>query len=169
MRNKKKEVEPWEELAINKSSYYKYLSLGMPKEMAEAKAWIEVRAGLAQQGSGKIQVGGQTFSAKDLIDLRGKVLQAQEQNLQFKNRLEALNVAEREARLVDSGELSEVLVSILYPLRQALDALPENLASALNPTDPARAESILEQELHNIYDSLCKNLEKDERTKKISY
>jgi hypothetical protein len=168
MRKKLKESEPWDDLGINKSSYYKYLNLGMPQEMAEAKAWIEIRVGLTQQGAGKIQIGGQVFTAKDLIDLRGKVMQAQEQNLQYKNRLEALNVAEREGKLVDSGELSEVLVSILYPLRQALDALPENLASALNPTDPARAESILEQELHNIYDSLCKNLEKDERTKKIS-
>ena len=169
MPKREKEPEAWEQLAISKSTYYKYLGLGMPDDIAEAKGWLEVRAGLAQQGSGKIQIGGQTFTAKDLIDLRGKVLQAQEKNLTLKNRLEALNVSEREGKLVNAEELSEVLVSILYPLRQALDALPENISGALNPQDPARAESILEQELHNIYENLCKNLEKDEHTKKLSY
>ena len=137
----------------------------MPAVVEEAKEWMQVRAGLQRQGSGKIEIGGRSFEAGDLIDLRGKVLQGQADNLMLKNRIERLNVEEREGRLVESDTLCETLSSILYPLRKALDQLPENIATALNPNDPARAESILEQELENIYADLCKSLENNETTK----
>ena len=86
----------WEQLNINKSTYYKYLKLGMPKDFADAQDWIALRAGLAQSGSGKIEVGGRTYTAKDLVDLRGKLLEGQAENIALKNKIESLNVAERE-------------------------------------------------------------------------
>lgn len=160
-----REQKPWEQLSIHKTSYYKYLKMGMPEVIEEAKEWLQLRAGLQRQGSGKIEVGGREFEAQDLIDLRGKVLKGQADNLMLKNRIEKLNVEEREGRLVDVDSLTETLSAILYPLRKALDQLPENIATALNPNDPTRAESILEQELQNIYSDLCKTLSKNEQTK----
>jgi hypothetical protein len=158
----------WEVLDIHKTTYYKYKKLGMPDEFEEAKKWMQLRNGMAQQGSGKIEIGGRTFTAQNLIDLRGKLLEGQAENVSLKNRIENLNVQEREGKLVDVDALNETLVKILYPLRKALDQMPENIASAVNPDDPSRAETIIEQELENIYADLVKTLSQDERTKKIS-
>lgn len=160
-----REAKAWDTLGIHKTSYYKYLKMGMPEVIEEAKDWIQCRAGLQRQGSGKIEIGGREFEASDLIDLRGKVLKGQADNLLLKNRIEKLNVEEREGRLVDVDSLTETLSSILYPLRKALDQMPENIASALNPEDPTRAETILEQELQNIYSDLVKSLSRNEQTK----
>jgi len=159
--------EKWEELGISRSAFFKYKKLGMPERAQEAEEWLQVRAGLASKGSGKIEVGGRTFEAKDLIDLRGKVLEGQAENILLKNRIEKLNLDEREGKLVDSDLLCATMAKILYPLKKALDQMPENLAQALNPEDPSRAESILEQELENIYADLCKNLQQDEGTQKL--
>ena len=160
---------PWQELNIKRSTYYKYVKQGMPETLEDAKDWLQVRAGLARQGSGKIEIGGKTFTAQDLIDLRGKLLEGQSENIMLKNRIERLHVEEKEGRLVDSDELCATLSKILYPLKKALDSMPENLASALNPTDPSRAEAILEQELENIYADLCKSMESHQRTKQFKY
>lgn len=164
-----KAPKPWEDLGIHRVTWYKYIKMGMPENKEDAQEWLRLRAGLARQGSGKIEVGGRTFEAQDLIDLRGKVLEGQATNLTLKNRIEKLNVEEREGRLVDKDELSATLAKILYPLRKELDQMPENLASALNPEDPSRAEAILEQELKNIYANLCKSLESDETTNNIKF
>lgn len=161
------EIKPWDDLNIHKTTYYKYKKIGMPDDLSEAKNWIELRAGLAEQGSGKIEIGGRTYDAKDLIDLRGRVLEEQANNLVLKNRIEKLNVDEREGRLVDQDALCSTLSKILYPLRKALDQMPENISAALNPEDPGRAEAILEQELKNVYADLCKSLGSDEQTKDI--
>jgi len=158
----------WEVLDIHKTTYYKYIKLGMPEDYEEAKKWMQLRHGMAQQGSGKIEIGGKTFTAQNLIDLRGKLLEGQAENVALKNRIENLNVQEREGKLVDVDALNETLVKILYPLRKSLDQMPENIASAVNPEDPARAETIIEQELENIYADLVKSLGSDERTKAIS-
>ena len=65
-------------------------------------------------------------------------------------------------KLVDADELAQTMASILYPLRKALDQLPENISTALNPEDPQRAESILEQALESVYADLVKNLNNHE-------
>ena len=164
-----KSPKPWDVLEIHRTTWYKYVRQGMPETLEDAKEWLQVRAGLARQGSGKIEIGGKTFTAQDLIDLRGKLLEGQSENIMLKNRIERLHVEEKEGRLVDSDELCATLSKILYPLKKALDSMPENLASALNPTDPSRAEAILEQELENIYADLCKSMESDQRTKQFKY
>ena len=158
----------WEVLDISKSAFYKFKKLGMPEETEQAKEWLQLRSGLASQGSGKIEIGGRTFEAQDLIDLKGKVMEAQAENLALKNRVERLNVAEREGKLVDADESAQVLLQILYPLKKALDQMPENLAPALNPNDPSRAEAILEQELENIYLDLNKSFKKNQATQDVS-
>lgn len=158
----------WEKLGIHRVTFYKYVKQGMPEDYNGATDWMQVRAGLAKQGSGKIEIGGRTFTAQDLIDLRAKVMEGQATNLDLKNRIEKLNVAEREGTLCNVDLLNETLIKILYPLRKALDQLPENIATALNPDDPTRAESILEQELENIYADLTKALNQDEQVNGIS-
>ena len=152
--------KPWEKLQIQRSTYYKFKKLGMPEDTTKAKAWINERQAMATTGSGKIVVGGKTYTAQDLLDLRGKVMTAQAENLNLKNRMEKLNLEEREGRLIDADQQIKTLNKIILPLKKALDAMPENLAKALNPDDPDRAETILETELANIYEDLTKNLEK---------
>lgn len=162
-----KEDTQWELLDLAKATYYKYLKLGMPETLTEARKWIQLRNGMAKQGSGKIEIGGRTFEAQDLIDLRGKVMEAHAENLSLKNRIEKLNVLEKEGKLVDSDTATETILQVLYPLKKALDQLPENISSALNPEDPSRAEAVLEQELENIYSDLNKSFQKKNINGKI--
>lgn len=152
----------WEVLDIHKTTYYKYKKLGMPEPFEEAKEWIRLRSGMAQQGSGKIEIGGRTFESQDLIDLRGKLMEEQAQNISLKNRIDKLNVLEREGKLVDADTASNTIMQILHPLKKALDQMPENISGALNPDDPSRAEAILEQALQAIYEDLQKSFKNKE-------
>ena len=153
---------PHELHGLKKPTYYKFIKLGMPKEIEAAKQWRADRESLQPgfNGGGEITIGGRTYNAQDLMDLRGKVMEGQATNLDLKNRIEALNLAEKEGRLIESEQLTETLHKILVPLRKALDQMPENLATALNPDDPIRAETILNQELQNVYADLTANLVK---------
>ena len=163
----KKEKAKWEELDISRSAFFKYKKLGMPEPIEDAKEWLQVRSGLAKQGSGKIEIGGRTFKAQDLIDLRGQLMEGQAENIALKNRIDRLNVAEREGKLVDADESAQVLLQILYPLKKSLDQMPENICNALNPNDPSRAEAILSQELENIYQDLQKSFDKNKKIKDV--
>lgn len=151
----------WEQLDISRRSWYAYKKDGCPENLERARAWITERQALTEK-SNRIIVGGKSFTAADLLDLKGQVMEEQRQNLKLKNRIEELNVAEREGRLRDVDELTETLSRIVVPLKKALDALPENIAKAQNPDDPGRAEEILRQELENIYADLISNMNKNE-------
>lgn len=149
----------WEVLNIKRATFYKYKNEGMPADLEQAKQWMQERQAFAKGGS-QIVVGGKTFTASDLLDLRGQVMEQQKINLELKNQIEKLNLDERTGRLVDADQQAEALARLIVPLRKALDALPENIAKAQNPDDPARAEEILRQELENIYADLVANMEK---------
>jgi hypothetical protein len=159
--------EKWEVLDISRSAFFKYKKLGMPEQTEEAKEWLQVRAGLAKQGSGKIEIGGKTFEAQDLIDLKGQLMEGQAENIALKNRIEKLNVLEREGKLVDADEAQKVLLQVLYPLKKALEQMPENLCNALNPNDPSRAEAILEKEINQVFEDLQKNFKKNKQTENV--
>ena len=160
--------EKWEVLDISRSAFFKYKKLGMPEQTEEAKEWLQIRAGLAKQGSGKIEIGGKTFEAQDLIDLKGQLMEGQAENIALKNRIEKLNVLEREGKLVDADEAQKVLLQVLYPLKKALEQMPENLCNALNPNDPSRAEAILEKEMNQVFEDLQKNFKKNKQTENVS-
>lgn len=153
----------WEKVGLKRAVFYKYKKLGMPEDTKDALKWIAEKQAMQTQGNGLITIGGHTYTAQDLLDLRGKLLENQTENLSLKNRIEELNLAEREGRLMDGDKLTETLSKILVPLRKALDAMPENLASSLNPDDPGRAEQILTQELQNIYADLTQTISKNEQ------
>lgn len=159
--------EKWEVLDISRSAFFKYKKLGMPEQTEEAKEWLQIRAGLAKQGSGKIEIGGKTFEAQDLIDLKGQLMEGQAENIALKNRIEKLNVLEREGKLVDADEAQKVLLQVLYPLKKALEQMPENLCNALNPNDPSRAEAILEKEMNQVFEDLQKNFKKNKQTENV--
>jgi len=163
-----KTQEKWEVLDISRSAFFKYKKLGMPEQTEGAREWLQIRAGLAKQGSGKIEIGGKTFHAQDLIDLRGQLMEGQAENIFLKNRIEKLNVLEREGKLVDADEAQKVILQILYPLKKSLEQMPENISNALNPEDPSRAEAILENEINNIFLDLQKNFKKNKQTENAS-
>lgn len=148
----------WELLGIKRSTYFKYRKLGLPEDIDEAKDWIRGRVALTERGGNSVMVDGKTYTGKDLIDLKGRLLSQQVENLELKNRLERHKLEERRKNFVKSDEAIEVVNKILKPLRARLDQLPDKLGSALNPSDPARASSILETEINNLYADLTKCL-----------
>jgi hypothetical protein len=156
----------WDELGIARSTYFKFKKLGMPEEIAKAKDWLALRQNLQPVGreAEGVIVHGKRYTAQDIIDLRANLLEGQAENVNLKNRIERLNVLEREGQLLPAEELTNTLGQILIPLRKALDQMPENIAGAVNPQDPARAETIMMQELHNIYADLVKSLKSNEQT-----
>ena len=159
----------WKKLGIARSTYYKFISLGMPKDQAGAKDWLALRQNLQPAGreAEGVMVHGKRYTAQDIIDLRASLLEGQTENVNLKNRIERLNVLEREGELLPAEELTNTLGQIIIPLRKALDQMPENIAGAVNPQDPARAETIITQELHNIYSDLVKSLKANEQTESI--
>lgn len=163
LRKATEKQSPWDKAGLKKAVFYKYKKQGMPDDSAEAQKWLAEKQAMHTQGKGMITIGGNTYTAQDLIDLRGKLLENQSENLSLKNRIEELNLAEREGRLMDGDQLTETLTRILVPLRKALDAMPENLATSINPNDPSRAEQILNQELQNIYADLTQTITKNEQ------
>lgn len=161
--------EDWKALGIARSTYYKFISLGMPKDKAKAKDWLALRQNLQPAGreAEGVMVHGKRYTAQDIIDLRANLLEGQTENVNLKNRIERLNVLEREGELLPADELTNTLGQIIIPLRKALDQMPENIAGAVNPQDPARAETIITQELHNIYADLVKSLKANEQTQEF--
>lgn len=168
LRKATEKQSPWDKAGLKKAVFYKYKKQGMPDDPAEAEKWLAEKQAMHTQGKGMITIGGNTYTAQDLIDLRGKLLENQSENLSLKNRIEELNLAEREGRLMDGDQLTETLTRILVPLRKALDAMPENLATSINPDDPSRAEQILSQELQNIYADLTQTITKNEQARPSS-
>lgn len=156
----------WDELGIARSTYFKFKKLGMPEEVTKAKDWLALRQNLQPVGreAEGVMVHGKRYTAQDIIDLRANLLEGQAENVNLKNRIERLNVLEREGQLLPAEELTNTLGQIIIPLRKALDQMPENIAGAVNPQDPARAETIMMQELHNIYADLVKSLKANEQT-----
>ena len=159
----------WDELGIARSTFFKFKKLGMPEEMTKAKDWLALRQNLQPAGreADGVMVHGKRYTAQDIIDLRANLLEGQAENVNLKNRIERLNVLEREGQLLPAEELTNTLGQIIIPLRKALDQMPENIAGAVNPQDPARAETIMTQELHNIYADLVKSLKANEQTKEF--
>jgi phage terminase Nu1 subunit (DNA packaging protein) len=156
----------WDELGIARSTYFKFKKLGMPEDLDKAKDWLALRQNLQPAGreAEGVMVHGKRYTAQDIIDLRASLLEGQTENVNLKNRIERLNVLEREGELLPAEELTNTLGQIIIPLRKALDQMPENIAGAVNPQDPARAETIMTQELHNIYADLVKSLKANEQT-----
>ena len=156
----------WDELGIARSTYFKFKKLGMPEEVTKAKDWLALRQNLQPVGreAEGVMVHGKRYTAQDIIDLRANLLEGQAENVNLKNRIERLDVLEREGELLPAEELTNTLGQIIIPLRKALDQMPENIAGAVNPQDPARAETIMMQELHNIYADLVKSLKANEQT-----
>jgi hypothetical protein len=159
----------WQRLGIARSTYFKFKKLGMPDQEDEARDWLSLRSSVQTSGrvAESVQVHGKNYTAQDIMDLRAKLLEGQSENVNLKNRIERLNVAEREGELLPADELTKTLGQIIIPLRKALDQMPENIAGAVNPQDPARAETIITQELHNIYADLVKSLKSNEQTESI--
>jgi len=151
-------VSKWDELGIKRSTFYKYKKLGLPEQIDKAREWIRNRVAMTGKGGNSVCVDGKTYTGKDLIDLKGRLLSVQVKNLELRNLLERHKLEERKKKLVKTNEAIEVIYKVLKPLRASLDQLPDNLGCALNPSDPQRAASILETEINKLYADLTKSL-----------
>ena len=150
-------MKNWEELNIKRSTYYKYLKQGMPKQTEQAKDWIADRHGLMTSGSNEIIISGKKYDATDLIDLRGQVMQAQVEHLSLKNKIKTYELSMKKGELVEASTLQETLKKILVPLKQSLDKFPSIIANRLCPND-SDAVKIVDSELQKIFEDLQKQL-----------
>lgn len=148
------------ELNISKKSFYNYIKLGMPKDLELAKEWIEERAIFTDQGSGKITIGGRTYTKEDLIDLKGKILDLSAKEKQAKIDLTEFELKKKKGQLVERSELVNSLKAILEPLAKMLEQLPSKLSILCNPQNPEIAFKALETEVQNIFTEIQKHKQK---------
>jgi len=151
---KNKELQ--EELELPHRTFYEYLKLGMPKDFELAKQWIQERSAMGEKGSGKIVVGGRTYTASDLIDLKGKNLELTAKEKQAKIDLTEFELQKKRGQLVPREELTSTLRSVLEPLAKMLEKLPNKLSTSCNPQQPELAYGVLEDEVQNIFNEIQK-------------
>jgi hypothetical protein len=113
-----------------------------PAESKDVKAWNTWLANreLDGKGSGRVSVDGKTYTAKDIMDLKAKLIAAQERRENANAELRELELKQKKENLIPEKEASEVLIKTLTPLRKLLDAFPRQVASIANPVNPSVAE-----------------------------
>lgn len=152
MKNK----ELMELLELPHRTFYEYVKLGMPKDYELAIQWIQERAGMGEQGSGKIVVGGRVYTKEDLIDLKGKNLELTAKEKSAKIELTEFELQKKKGLLVPRDELTGTLRTVLEPLAKMLQQLPNKLSTQCNPTHPEVAYGVLEEEIQNIFQEIQK-------------
>ena len=95
---------------------------------------------------------GSTFTLKTIVaamTVRGTdredLIRARKELIQSQADLAKLDLAQRENDLVSLEEVKSLLGNALLTVRQRLNALPSEMASKTNPTDPEHARAQLNQ------------------------
>ena len=143
-------------LDIPHRTFYEYVKLGMPKELNEARGWIQERNGMGEKGSGQIIVGGKVYTKEDLIDLKGKNLELSAREKSAKIEITEFELQKKKGTLVPREELTSTLRMILEPLAKMLEKLPNKLSTSCNPKQPEVAYGVLEDEVQNIFTEIQK-------------
>ena len=149
-----------EELEIGRTTFHKYIHLGMPnpKEgatMEDARNWIETRNALSSD-SPHVMANGLRFTKEQIMDLKGSLLLEQTNRTKLQAKLDEIKIQIETKELVPSIELEQALRMVLQPLRQMLVNLPQTLAHKVNPTNPKFAKEVIEKEIQNILENVQK-------------
>ena len=144
-----------EALDIGLSTCKRYKALGMPAdEGTEAcRGWLEERVALSGRG-GSVEVGGHTFSAQEVIDIKARYYLALEQKTKTHAELNELKLKIEKRELVPFSELETALNNLLKPLKQKLDNLGFNIAGRCNPDEPELASDVINKEMQKIFSEL---------------
>ena len=109
------------------------------KDPSAWSAWVaEHKSG--GKGSGRIALEGKTYTKQDLIDLKAQLTGEQARRERAMANLRELEYKMKAESLVPQSEVTETLLKTLTPLRRLLDALPRQVASMANPSNPNIAE-----------------------------
>ena len=121
------------------------------KSLSEWKEFARRREAINKQGSGKLTIGGKSFTAADVIDLKARLVKEQGEGQNIRNQLNTLELREKSEGLVPLSEAHEAIKAVTEPLRRLLDAMPKSVAVRANPTDPQLAEEALREGLDQVF------------------
>jgi len=106
---------------------------------------------VTKQGSGKLTIGGKSFTAADVIDLKARLVQEQGEGQNIRNQLNTLELREKSEGLVPMSEAHEAIKAVTEPLRRLLDSMPKAVAVRANPADPQLAEEAMREGLDQVF------------------
>ena len=109
------------------------------KDVEQWKDWLANKE-LDGKGSGRIAVDGKVYTAKDIMDLKAKLIAAQERRENANAELREIELKRIKENLIPEAEASGLVIKSLTPLRKLLDAFPRQISSLANPENPAIAE-----------------------------
>ena len=109
------------------------------KKLKDWKLWIQKRE-IGGKGSGRVAVDGKEYTASDIHDLKAKLIAAQERRENAMAQIREIELQQKRDNLIPESEATEKLIKLLTPLRRLLDALPRQIASQANPSNPNIAE-----------------------------
>ena len=148
-----------EELGIGLSTLKKYRSLGMDIKASvdDCKNWIAQHSALSGKGGG-LDVGGHTFTAQEVIDIKARYYLALEQKTKSQADLNDLKLKLENKELVPASDLENALDTILKPLKQSLDNMAYKICGQCNEQKPSIAKEAIENEIQLIYQNLQTSL-----------
>ncbi len=115
------------------------------------REYLREREAVTKQGSGKVTIGGKSFTAGDVIDLRARLVKEQGEGQNIRNQLNTLELREKSEGLVPMAEAHDAIKAVTEPLRRLLDAMPKAVAVRANPADPQLAEEALREGLDQVF------------------
>ena len=121
------------------------------KSLKQWRAFIKEREAINQKGSGKVTIGGATFSAADVIDLKAKLVKEQGEGQAIRNKLNTLELKQKSEGLVPMAEAQAAMKEVLEPLSRLLESLPKAVAVRANPADPHLAEEACRDGLDQVF------------------
>ena len=121
------------------------------KSLKEWKEFARRREAINKQGSGKVIIGGKSFTAADVIDLKANLVKEQGEGQNIRNQLNTLELREKSEGLVPMSEAHDAIKAVTEPLRRLLDAMPKAVAVRANPADPQLAEEALREGLDQVF------------------
>ena len=121
------------------------------KSLKEWKDFARSREAINKQGSGKVLIGGVSFTAQDVIDLKANLVKEQGEGQAIRNQLNTLELRQKSEGLVPMSEAHAAIRKVLEPLRRLLDSMPKAVAVRANPADPELAEEALREGLDQVF------------------
>jgi transcriptional regulator with XRE-family HTH domain len=121
------------------------------KDLVAWKRFVAEREAMSKQGTGRVTVGGASFSAADVIDLKAKLVKEQGEGQAIRNQLNTLELKQKSEGLVPMAEAQAAMKEVLEPLSRLLESLPKAVAVRANPADPHLAEEACRDGLDQVF------------------
>lgn len=140
-------------LSVSRQSIYTWKELtGAPRDL-NVEAWrcfIENREAQGGKGSGRIVLGGKSFSTQDMLDLRGLLLEEQTKRQISERKLKEIELAKAEKGWIPYSKAEEAIQRVMEPIAKLLTNFPKRYAIQVNPDDPSRAEKVLRECINEV-------------------